>query len=152
VEVDARSDAGPGSVAALASSLEPSRGLAIVTEGLLTYLGEDDVVGMWRRFARELGRFSAGLYLADLPVGGSYRALIDRGFTTVLSAFVRGGVHSHFGSAAATADTLREAGFPGARLHRCDRHPAAGDAARDPAASRLHIVEATTGDLATSAP
>src|SRR4051794_20713807 len=33
VEVDARSDAGPGSVAALASSLEPSRGLAIVTEG-----------------------------------------------------------------------------------------------------------------------
>src|SRR5918998_929645 len=47
-------DSGPRSLARVASELDRDRGLAIITEGLLTYFGEGDVLGMWRRFAREL--------------------------------------------------------------------------------------------------
>src|SRR4051812_37384532 len=51
VEIDALRDDGPRSLAELAGTLQPERGLAIVTEGLLTYFADDDVLGMWRRFA-----------------------------------------------------------------------------------------------------
>jgi O-methyltransferase involved in polyketide biosynthesis len=144
VEVDALRDDGPQSLAAVASTLDPLRGLAIVTEGLLTYFDEQDVLGMWRRFARELRRFSAGPYLADIRLGGSDPAVVERAFAAVLSAFVRGRVHTHFNDEASAVDALLETGFAQARLHRADRHPAAGDAGRDPAAARIHIVEAST--------
>jgi O-methyltransferase involved in polyketide biosynthesis len=143
-ELDALRDSGPQSLASVASDLDRERGLAIVTEGLLPYFGEADVLGMWRRFARELARFSAGLYLSDLRVGGPGINATERAFQATLSAFVRRRVHTHFGSDAAAVDALRDAGFARATLHRADRHPAAGDAARDPAAARLHIVEAVS--------
>jgi hypothetical protein len=53
-------------------------------------------------------------------------------------------VHTHFAGEDAATDGLRDAGFAEARLHRSDRHPAAGDARRDPAAARTHIIEATS--------
>jgi O-methyltransferase involved in polyketide biosynthesis len=144
VEVDALRDDGPDSVGAVASMLDPDRGLAMVTEGLLTYFDEPDVLGMWRRFAQALAPFSAGLYLADLRLGGDNDAVVDRAFQAVLSSFVRRRVHTHFRSGAAARAALRHAGFAAAHLHRADRHRAAGDARRDPAAARIHIVEATT--------
>ena len=143
VELDALRDDGPSSLAAVASELDRDAGLAIVTEGLLTYFGEDDVLGMWRRFARELRRFSNGLYLSDVRVGGSDDAVIDRAFRAALSTFVRGGVHTHCDGESGALDALRAAGFDEARLHRADEHPAAGDAAGDPAAARVHVIEAT---------
>jgi O-methyltransferase involved in polyketide biosynthesis len=149
VELDALRDDGPRSLAALASTLDRERGLAIVTEGLLSYFPQDDVRAMWRRFARELERFSAGVYLAELHVdfGG---ALAERAVRAALSAFVQRPVLAHFGDAATAVDALRAAGFDEARLHRANRHPAAADARRDPAAARVHIVDAAT--LGTSAP
>jgi O-methyltransferase involved in polyketide biosynthesis len=142
-EVDALRDDGPQSLAAVASTLDRGRGLAILTEGLLTYFDEDAVLGMWRRFARELSAFGAGLYLSDLRLGGSGHAVLERAFVVVLSSFVRRRVHTHFDGEAEAVDALMEAGFAQARLHRADRHPAAGDAARDPAAAGVHIVEAS---------
>jgi O-methyltransferase involved in polyketide biosynthesis len=144
VELDALRERGPRSLAAVARELDPGRGLAIVTEGLLTYFDEAEVLGMWRRFARALSGFEHGLYVADIRLGGSTRTPLERGFQIALSSFVRGGVHRHFGGEEEAAEALRGAGFSGAQLHRADRHPAAGDAGGDPAAARLHIVEATT--------
>jgi O-methyltransferase involved in polyketide biosynthesis len=143
-EVDALRDDGPKSLAAVASTLDHERGLAIITEGLLTYFPQAEVVGMWRRFARELAPFSAGLYLADIRLGGSHRGVAERSFQAALSTFVRRPVHTHFAGEDAATDGLRDAGFAEARLHRSDRHPAAGDARRDPAAARTHIIEATS--------
>jgi O-methyltransferase involved in polyketide biosynthesis len=114
-DVDALRDQGPLSLAALASTLAPEGGLAIVTEGLLTYFDEDDVIGMWRRFARELRGFSAGLYLADIRIGGSDRRVLDRAFQAALSSFVARPVHVHFDGEAAAVDALRAAGFAEAR-------------------------------------
>jgi O-methyltransferase involved in polyketide biosynthesis len=144
-ELDALRDAGPGSLAAVASTLDRESGLAIVTEGLLTYFAETEVLGMWQRFARELGRFRAGLYLADVRLDEANRGVAERAFLGALSAFVRRPVHAHFGSEDEAEDALVAAGFARARLHRADRHPAAGDAAGDPAAARIHIVQASTG-------
>jgi O-methyltransferase involved in polyketide biosynthesis len=96
VELDALRDDGPGSLAAIAAHLDPQKGLAIVTEGLLTYFGHDDVIGMWRRFAGELRRFDAGLYLADMRLGGASRSLLEHAFATALSSFVQRRVHVHF--------------------------------------------------------
>jgi O-methyltransferase involved in polyketide biosynthesis len=143
VELDALSDDGPRSLAAVASELDPECGLAIVTEGLLTYFGQGDVRGMWRRFARELERFSAGLYLADMRLGGTSRSLVEHAFATALSSFVQRRVHAHFDGEQDAVEALEEAGFARARLIRADRHPASGGAGNDPAASRLHIIEAT---------
>ena len=144
VEVDALRDDGPRSLAAVATGLDGDRGLAIVTEGLLTYFGDDDVLGMFRRFARVLGGFPAGLYLADLRLGGSVRGATERAFQLALSSFVRRQVHRHFESEAEAVDALIDAGFTQAELHRGDRHPASGNAAKDPAAGRIHVVEGRT--------
>ena len=143
VEVDALRDHGPRSLHAIASELEPERGLAIVTEGLLTYFAEDDVLGMWRRFARELRRFESGLYLADIRLADDQPSVFARAFQASLGAFVQRRVHAHFEDEQAAVDALRDAGFADARLHRGDRHPAAGDAARDPGAAQIHVIEAT---------
>jgi O-methyltransferase involved in polyketide biosynthesis len=143
-EIDALRDAGPQSVAGVALTLDRGRGLAIVTEGLLPYFGEQEVLRLWRRIARELARFSAGLYLADLALGGSVRSGVDRAFLAALSAFVRGRVHTHFHDRAAAEHALLEAGFAEAGLYRADQHPAAGAAGRDPAAARVHIVAANS--------
>lgn len=141
-ELDALRDSGPHSLAAVAATLDRDAGLAIVTEGLLSYFTTDDVRGMWRRFARVLGDFGTGLYLSDLHVGRTGRASIDRAFMAALGAFVRGGVQTHFEGDEDAVAELRAAGFAEARLHRGERHPAAGDAARDPGARRVQVIEA----------
>lgn len=144
VDLDALVDHGRQSLAAVASELDPERGLAIVTEGLLTYFGEEDVLGMWRRFARVLGGFGAGLYLSDLRVRDENSGVTDRVLQLVLSSFVQRSVHAHFDGTAEAVDALLESGFAEARLHRAGDSAAALDARRDPAAARIHVVDATT--------
>jgi O-methyltransferase involved in polyketide biosynthesis len=142
VDLDALRDGGPGSLEALAAGLDPAKGLAILTEGLLTYLDDETVEALWARLAAVLGRFERGVYLADLRLADDDRAVLERAFSLLLGAFVRGRVHAYPGDEAAAGSALRDAGFEGVRLHRCDEHPAAGDAGADPAATAIHIVEA----------
>ena len=116
-EIDALRDDGPGSLLTLAAELDPTQGLAILTEGLLGYLDRPSVDGVWRRFARVLSGFSTGRYISDLHVGDVQTVAI-RGFRVLLSAFVRGRVHLHFSSAAEAVVALRAAGFAGAEVRR----------------------------------
>jgi O-methyltransferase involved in polyketide biosynthesis len=116
VEIDAlRGDDGPGSLASIAADLHHGEGLAIVTEGLLGYLPTDAVRGLWRRFARTLGGFPAGLYISDLHLGGAVTPPV-RAFRLALSAFVRGRVYLHFTDAAEAEQELVVAGFRDARV------------------------------------
>jgi O-methyltransferase involved in polyketide biosynthesis len=140
VELDVLRDRGPASIEAALASLDPERGVAIVTEGLLTYFDQRRVLAVWRRFAAALGPFRQGRYLADIRLGAGGAA--ERAFGVALSAFVRGRVHTHFEAEQGAVAALRAAGFGEARLHRCDRHPAAGSAGRDPGAGRVQIIEA----------
>ena len=97
------------------SLLSPSRGTAVVTEGLLNYFPREAVLGLWRRTARELRRFPQGRYYSDLHVV-SRTGRADRLFIAGLGAFVRGQVHLHFADETEAESCLRAAGFGRARL------------------------------------
>jgi O-methyltransferase involved in polyketide biosynthesis len=139
-EIDALRDAGPGSLAALASELDPARGLAIITEGLLGYLDSVAVGGVFRRFAHTLSAFSAGRYISDLHLG-ELQTIQIRAFRIVLSAFVRGRVHLHCSSAAEAEAALLAAGFATAVV-RPASELAAGRSGSE--SGLAHILEAST--------
>ena len=115
VEIDATADAGPASIAALAETLDPTRGTAIITEGLLNYFDPVAVAKMWRRFAGALARFPHGLYLADLHLAEA-AGPVERLFAGALGVFVRGRIHFHFADSRAAERELGIAGFRGAEL------------------------------------
>lgn len=136
-DLDALAESG---LAELATELDPDRGLAIVTEGLLGYLSPGDVSSLWRRFAATLRGFAAGRYISDLHLG-SAQTIEVRGFRLLLSAFVRGRVYMHFGSAAEAEAALREAGFDTASVERAK---AIIGEPRGSGAQMAHILEAST--------
>jgi len=140
VDLDVLREGGPESLEALVEAMDPAAGLVVITEGLLTYFDNETVEALWARLARMLRPFATGVYLADLRVGSPGAA--ERAGGLLLSAFVRGRVHVYPGDEASAEAALRGAGFERATLHRCDRHPAAGDAAGDPGTAMLSIVEA----------
>lgn len=140
VVLDALRDDGPESLAALAAELDPGRGLAIVTEGLLGYLDWPSVDGIWRRFAAALARFPHGIYISDLHLGEVQNALI-RGFRVALSLFVRGRVHLHFQSAPDAEAALLRAGFKHAGVRRASDIV---EVPEGPAGGLAHILEAST--------
>jgi O-methyltransferase involved in polyketide biosynthesis len=134
-QVDALSDE---SLAAVAAPLNPDQGLAIITEGLLGYLDGDAVRGIWRRFARTLAGFARGTYISDIHIG-ELQTMQVRAFRVMLSAFVRGRVHLHFGTEDEVVAALREAGFASAEVQR------AADVAHDvddPGAWLAHVLAA----------
>jgi O-methyltransferase involved in polyketide biosynthesis len=53
-EIDALSET---SIGDLCATLDPTRGTAIITEGLINYFDREAVLGMWHRFAAALRRF-----------------------------------------------------------------------------------------------
>lgn len=134
---------GEGSVEALVDTLDPSRGLVVITEGLLTYLDDATVDAVWARVAAALGGFPTGVYLADLRLADDDRGLAERALDLLLTGFVRGRVHAYRGDDAAGEAALRRAGFADVHLHRADEHPAAGDARRDPGSAVVRIIEAS---------
>jgi O-methyltransferase involved in polyketide biosynthesis len=142
-EVDVLREGGSGSLESLAAELDPAGGLAVITEGLLTYLDDDTVDRLWDRLDDMLAPFSKGVYLADLRFARPGRSASERGFDLILSAFVRSRVHVYRGDEATALEALRAAGFADAELHRGDSHPAAADARRDPGAGAICIIQAT---------
>lgn len=141
-DLDLLRERGPGSLEALVETLDPARGLVIVTEGLLTYLDDDTVDALWARLATVLGGFAKGVYLSDLRFARRDRGVPERAFDVILSAFVRGRVHAYRGDETTAEAALRGAGFKEARLHRGDEHPAAGEARRDPGSGVICVIEA----------
>jgi O-methyltransferase involved in polyketide biosynthesis len=148
VEVlDARLDSGPESLAELVERLDRSRGLVMITEGLLGYLDRESVLGLWRRFASALQRFEKGFYFSDLPLGGR-RSTQVRAFAVVLGAFVRGRVHLHFGEPSEAVALLKECAFARAAV-RPAAEVADVDPGSDPGASFAHVIDAQTGTTST---
>ncbi len=140
-ELDALRDNGPASLPAVAGELDPSKGLAIITEGLLGYLPTGAVLGTWARFAGVLGGFAAGRYISDIHIGAVQDATV-RAFRVLLSMFVRGRVHLHFESPAEVVQALREAGFASARVQLAAE--LSGGEHSDSASRMAHILEAWT--------
>ena len=100
----------------LAATLDPSKGTAIITEGLVNYFDRATVTAMWSRFSRALARFPHGVYYSDLIVKDGNRDVVTSTFSALLSAFVRGRVHIHFATPEEAERALEDAGFD-AMLH-----------------------------------
>jgi O-methyltransferase involved in polyketide biosynthesis len=141
-DLDILRDGGPGSLESLVEAMDPDKGLAIITEGLLVYLDDATVEALWARLARALQPFSKGAYLADLRFASPDPGVTERAFGVLLGAFVRGRIHAYPGDKAAAEADLRRAGFREPRLHPADQHPAAAEAGDDPGAGMLCIIEA----------
>ena len=129
---------GPGSL------LDPARGTAVVTEGLLNYFPRHAVLGLWRRTARELARFPLGRYYSDLHLA-SRTGRLDRVFAAGLGAFVRGGVHLHFADAPDALGSLRASGFDEAVLHAPRDFAGTLPDMEGAGADRVRVIEATVG-------
>lgn len=119
-DVDALRDGGPGSIAAVASTLDPARGTAIMSEGLLGYFPTDAVLGMWGRFADALREFPTGRYIAELHLRDTMETPVVRLFRAALSAFVRGRVYMHFANPDEAIEAALAAGFASAEVRRAD--------------------------------
>jgi O-methyltransferase involved in polyketide biosynthesis len=143
-EIDALTDSGPTSIAAIAARLDPKVGTAIITEGLLNYFPGALSVKMWARFATTLARFPHGLYLADLSLGEDARGAATQLFRAALGTFVRGGIYMDFEDEAQARHELEIAGFPRVLLHRPQEFCDVIGAVEPGGARRVHIVDART--------
>lgn len=144
VEINALADAGPTSIDALCATLDPTRGTAIITEGLINYFDRATVIAMWERFARALAPFARGLYLSDLLLRQSNAGPLTTGFSWLLSAFVRGKVHLHFANETDAEDALAASGLTGV-LHDPNDFAFELPDLEPAGAARVRIVEAVTG-------
>ena len=143
VELDALTDEGPLSLEAVAErELEEGAGLAIITEGLLSYLPRAPVLSLWSGFAATIARSGGGVYLSDLHVDSDTAPLVSRIFAGVLSAFVLGPVRLHFADAEEARDELLHAGFDDASVEPVSEHP---QGASRPGAEHVRVVRATVG-------
>lgn len=140
VAVDALREQGEGSLESLVEQLDRDLGVAIITEGLLSYLSPLEVDALWRRLARILGGFAHGRYISDLYLGSSQTWQV-RAFRVLLSVFVRGPVYVHFGGPDAAVSALHAAGFAAAEVRLAE---GLGGKAGDPGAKLAHVLEATT--------
>jgi O-methyltransferase involved in polyketide biosynthesis len=116
--LDALADSGAGSLAALARTLDPGVGTAIVTEGLMNYLDPQAARGVWRRIAAALQPFPGGVYLNDLYLRPQRVNAAAGAFGGLLQLFVRGRMHVHFRSEGEVLDTMQGCGFTETLLHR----------------------------------
>ena len=115
-EINALADDGPTSIAALCETLDPARGTAIITEGLINYFDLETVVGIWSRFQRALALFPTGTYITDIMTSGDNNGALVNGAMKIISTFVRGAVHLHFETPQAVEDKLDTLGFDAAVL------------------------------------
>lgn len=119
VDIDALSEVGPQSLASVMSDLDATKGVAIITEGLLNYLSRADVEGLWARIAEAIGTFDAGgVYLSDLHLASENDGAVERLAMALVAPFVRGRIHLHFADAVEATQALQTAGFDTVALHR----------------------------------
>ncbi len=133
----------PGGLERLAASLDRTRGLAVLSEGLLNYLPAAEVAGLWQSVAVAMQEgFPQGLLLSDIHLEAENSGVVEAAFSALLGVFVRGRIHFHFERANEAEDALRTAGFTHATLHAprvfADEVEGAGRAG----AQKVRIVEA----------
>ena len=139
--LDAFAPSGPNSLAALADELDPDRGTAVITEGLINYFPMPDVITLWDAIATTLHRFPRGVYLSDLHLDQAPGA-VTTAAKVFMKAVVRGDVYLHFEGEDAAIRALHDAGFDEAELVL----PSSFEGVEATSGvDRNHIVRATTG-------
>jgi O-methyltransferase involved in polyketide biosynthesis len=138
-EINALTDDGPHSIDAICATLDPTKGTAIITEGLVNYFDATTVEAIWRRFSRALARFPHGLYLSDIILRDGNQNPLVTTFSWLLAAFVRGKVHMHYATESEALSALTRSNLHATLLDPRD-HLSDLDRA---GASKVRIIEAT---------
>ena len=144
LELDALAEKGPQSLAAIAKTLDPKQGTAIITEGLMSYLDGDTARPVWQRFAQMLKKFPQGLYLADCYIQRDNYGTGSNVFRAMIGKFVKGKLYVHFNAAAEAIQTMRSAGFKAVTVHEPRALPETRVIAATRGAERVRILEAWT--------
>ncbi len=139
--LDAFQPTGPISLDALADELDPARGTAVITEGLINYFPMSHVLTLWGSVGAALHRFPRGLYLSDIHLD-QFPGAVTATAKVLITAFVRGSVYSHFDTEQDAIDALRQAGFDDAELMLPSSFEGVSPGA---GVDRNHIVRATMG-------
>lgn len=145
VAVNALHDAGPESLVALAASLPAEGGVAIVTEGLLSYIDPPTARGVWRRIAATLRTRPFGVYLSDAYVASDRYGIGGKIFRGFIERFVRGRMHVHFESVTDAVETLKMQGFSEATLHEPRSIAETRELGLIRGGDRVRILEAVAG-------
>lgn len=145
-DIDAFAVDGPASLSGIAAMLEPARGTAVITEGLINYFPVTAVTALWGQIAKTLKHFEHGLYLSDLHLAVENRSALVQVGVRLLSAFVRGRVDLHFSCPEDALRALIDAGFDTAELHTPAHFASTFHECRDPAARLVRIVEASVAE------
>ena len=135
---------GPGSMHELAQSLDRSAGLAIITEGLLSYLDPNTARAVWRRITDTLKQFPFGVYLSDSYVRSDRYGLGGALFRGVIQRFVRGRMHVHFETEEGARTTLRASGFREITMHEPRNIPETHELGLIRGGDRVRVLEALT--------
>jgi len=145
VVVNALAESGVDSLAHLATQLDPTKGTAVITEGLLPYFDGADGAQIWRNISAFLRSFPSGVYLSDyLLKDDSMRVLGARQLSSLVSWFVGGRTHFPLRDDRALVAALQGAGFEDSAIH------IAGDYARELSIERpqrsgyVRVIEART--------
>ena len=118
VGLDILADEGPLSLGEATRGLfDHSKGIAIITEGLLTYFDGATVARFWRHLADFASPFAADVYLSDIHLSGRVDVGAIKVFRQMLSVFARGRTHLHFARESEVAPALAQAGFARAVVH-----------------------------------
>jgi O-methyltransferase involved in polyketide biosynthesis len=141
VTVDILAQSGPNSLGAIADTLDRKAGLAIVSEGLFSYLDPDSARAAWTRIAQTLRSFDYGVYFSDMYLRPHRAGFGLSLFRAAIQRTVRGRMHTHFDSIEEAMRTLRELGFATVHLHETHSIPATAELARTPGGERVHVLE-----------
>ena len=144
VELDALAAGGPQSLQAVAATLNPNIGTAIITEGLINYLSPDQVSRLWRNIVATLTAFPRGLYLTDLHFRSVRRSPVVKLFGNSLSRVVGSRMHVHFDNADHAMRIMLQHGFDEAQVERATRLAANHDIANNQSARHVHVLAART--------
>lgn len=144
LDLNALKSEGPDSLAAIAATLDPRLGTAIITEGLMNYLSPAQARFVWSEIATTLKQFPQGLYLADAYLMNEQRSAGMAAFGAALQVFVRGRMHVHYRTEPEAIATLKAAGFGTVAMHRAAELPVNRDIASTRGADRVRILEART--------
>lgn len=102
----------------LLGGMSNSGGVALVSEGLVTYFDRENLSHIWRRFARLLGGFAPAFYVTDInPRDLNDGNLLSTLFRQALGVFVNRQISFPFHSAADARGMLLLAGFSDVKVH-----------------------------------
>ncbi|QQR80771.1 MAG: class I SAM-dependent methyltransferase [Deltaproteobacteria bacterium] len=133
---------GADSLTSLANTLDKSKGLVIVTEGLINYFDQNTVLNIWTRFAKTLSQFPTGILLSDIHIENKNYGWLSNAFKLALSHFVRSRVYQHFENELEVQQALTTQGFKNATLHNPKDWAKKFPSCKTPGADLVRVIEA----------